>query len=155
MNVKDIMVGEVITVEADSTVKDAVKLMNKHEIGCLIVEEEEKVVGIVTERDFLKRIIEDSRDPEKTKISEIMTNPLIVGSVNMKIEDAIKNMFTYKIKKLPVVENGHLVGLVTLTDIARIAGVESLIIKVIRGLRKSGYLPPPKRMTKIFDYYIT
>jgi len=155
MNVKDIMVEEVITVEAESTVKDAVKLMNKHEIGCLIVEEEEKVVGIVTERDFLRRIIENSRDPEKTKISEIMSNPLIVGSVDMKLEDAIKHMFTYKIKKLPIVENGHLVGLVTLTDIARIAGVESLIIKIVKDLRKDGWLPPPRRMMKIFDYYIT
>ena len=155
MNVKDIMVEEVITVEVDSSVKDAVKLMNKHEIGCLIVEEGEKVVGIVTERDFLKRIIEDSKDPEKTKISEIMSNPLIVGSVDMKIEDVIKQMFTWKIKKLPIVENGHLVGLVTLTDIARIAGVESLIIKIVKDLRKDGLFPPPKRMMKIFDYYIT
>jgi len=155
MDIKDIMVEEVITVDANSTVKDAVKLMNKHAIGCLIVEEEEKVVGIVTERDFLKRVIEDSRDPEKTKVSEIMSNPLIVGSVDMKLEDTIKHMFTYKIKKLPIVENGHLVGLVTLTDIARIAGVESLIIKIVKDLRKNGWLPPPKRMMKIFDFYIT
>jgi len=155
MDIKDIMVEEVITVDANSTVKDAVKLMNKHEIGCLIVEEEEKVIGIVTERDFLKRVIEDSKDPEKTKVSEIMSNPLIVGSVEMKLEDVIKQMFTWKIKKLPIVENGRLVGLVTLTDIARIAGVESLIIKIVKDLRKNGLLPPPKQMMKIFDYYIT
>ena len=93
MDVKEIMVEKVISIRADATVKEAVKLMNEYEIGCLIVAKKGEAVGIVTERDVLKRVISRSKDPEVTKVSEIMSKPLIVGGPDMYIEDAARVMF--------------------------------------------------------------
>jgi CBS domain-containing protein len=153
LDVKEIMVKDVISIHADATIKEAVELMNKNEIGCLIVAKKGEVVGIVTERDVLKRVISESRDPEATKVSEIMSKPLIVGGPDMYVEDAAKLMFKRNIKKLPVMKNGRLVGLVTLSDIARVANVEPQIVKVVEELRKTGWLPP-RRMKKVVDFYI-
>jgi CBS domain-containing protein len=72
------MVQEIIKVRVDATVKEAVEIINKHEIGCLIVTKNGETIGIMTERDVLKRIIPKSKNPEKTKVSEVMSTPLIV-----------------------------------------------------------------------------
>ncbi len=140
-------------VRIDATVKEAVEIINKHEIGCLIVTKNGKTIGIMTERDILKRIIPKSKNPEKTKVSEIMSTPLIVGGPDMYIEDAARLMFKKDIKKLPIMEDGKLVGLLTFSDIARIVHTQPLA-KVIRELNKKGWLPP-KRMKQVIDLYIT
>jgi len=151
--VKEVMVQEVIKVRADATVKEAVEIMNRYEIGCLIITKNGEAMGIMTERDVLKRIIPKSKNPEKTKVSEIMSAPLIVGGPDMFVEDAAMLMFRKNIKKLPIMEKGKLVGLLTLSDIARIVHIQSLV-KGIRELSKKGWLPP-KRMRKVIDIYIT
>jgi len=115
--VKDFMVRDVVTVGAGATVWEAVGLMNKHEIGCLVVMKRAKPIGIVTERDMLKRVLAGLKDPEKVKVREIMSKPLVAVKPQMDIEDAAGTMLGRRIKKLPVVENGCLVGLVTLTDL--------------------------------------
>ncbi|MCJ7719506.1 CBS domain-containing protein, partial [Candidatus Bathyarchaeota archaeon] len=76
LKVRDVMVREVITVEEDSTVKEAVDIMNEFQIGSLIVLERGKATGIVTERDFLRRVIAGAKDVVNTKVKEIMTTPL-------------------------------------------------------------------------------
>lgn len=153
MDVKEIMVEKVVSIRADATVKEAVKLMNEHEIGCLIVAKKGEAVGIITERDVLKRVVSQSKDPELTKVSEIMSKPLIVGGPDMYVEDAARLMFKRNIKKLPIRKNGQLVGLVTLSDIARVTHIEPQIAKVIEELRKKGWLPS-KKMKKVVDFYI-
>ena len=149
LNVEDVMVEEVVTVETEATVQEAVDLMNKHEIGCLVVVLKGKPVGIITERDLLKRVLAQSRDPEKIKVPEIMSAPLIVGKPEMKIENAVKLMFKSKIKKLPVVQKGRLVGLVTLTDLTRF---QPHMIKILKKLSITEL--PPKRLKKVVDYYV-
>ena len=149
LNVEDVMVDEVVTVGSDATVQEAVDIMNKYEIGCLIVVLEEKPVGIITERDMLKRVLAKSRDPEKIKVSEIMSVPLIVGKPGMEIEDAVKLMFKSKIKKLPVVQQGQLIGLVTLTDLTRF---QPHMIKILKKLSVTELTP--KRLRKVVDYYV-
>jgi CBS domain-containing protein len=119
LKLEDVMVEDVITVEEGATAKEVAELMNKHEIGCLIVMKMGKPAGIVTERDLVKRILLESKDPEKTKISEIMSKPLIVGKPQMELEQTVRLMVEQKIKKLPVTQDGKLVGLITLTDILR------------------------------------
>jgi len=149
LKVDDVMVEDIVTVDSDATVMEAVELMNKHEIGCLIVTRKEKAVGIVTERDFLKRVLAESRDPKKTKVRQIMSKPLIFGEPDMDIEDAARLMFRKKIKKLPVVENGRLLGLVTLTDLARF---QPQIMKLLKKIANRELAP--RRMKKVFDYYV-
>jgi len=149
LKVEDIMVEDVVIVDSDASVMQAVKLMNKNEIGCLIVIRRGKAVGIVTERDLLKRIIAKLRDPQKTKVRQIMTKPLIVVDPNMDLEDATKLMFASKIKKLPVIEDRRLVGLVSLTDIAKF---QPQMMKILKKL--SAQYTPPKRLQKVLGYYV-
>ncbi|RLI41277.1 hypothetical protein DRO69_11780 [Candidatus Bathyarchaeota archaeon] len=151
LKVEDIMVENVVTVDADEAVTKAVELMNKHEIGCLIVTKHRKPIGIVTERDLLKRVLARSRKPEKLKVWQIMSAPLIFGDVNMDVEDTIKFMLKMKIKKLPIVKRGKLLGLITLTDLVRFQPQMVSILKKLSALQ----LPsPPKRLQKVIDYYV-
>lgn len=141
-----VMVKEIVTVEDSSTVKAAVELMNKHEIGCLVVVNHKKPVGIVTERDMLRRVIYESKKPERTRIISIMSKPLISITSGMSTGEAAKLMFEQRIKKLPVVEDGRLVGLVTLTDLMR----SHEVLSFLNGFSTNG---APKRMKKIVDLY--
>ncbi|MCZ2856143.1 MAG: CBS domain-containing protein [Candidatus Bathyarchaeota archaeon] len=142
------MIKDVIAVDAVSTVKEAVEIMNKHEIGCLVVIERNKLVGILTERDILKRVLAATKNPEKTKVGEIMTTRVLTVSPTTDLEEAAKLMFENNVKKLPVVSEGKLVGLVTLTDLARFQP------EIIRLLRRLIGENTPKRMKKVLDYYI-
>ena len=153
MDVEEVMVGEVISIRPGATIKDAVDLMNHHDIGCLVVADEGGVEGIITERDVLRRVISESRRPERTKVSDVMSKPLIVGGPTMYVEDAAKLMFKKGIKKLPILKNGGVIGIVTLSDIARIVSVEPQVAKVVEELKKSGWLPS-RRMKRIVDFYI-
>jgi CBS domain-containing protein len=149
LKVEDVMVEDVVTVEEDITVKKAVAIMNKYEIGCLIVTKRSKPVGIITERDMLTRVLAESRASEKTKVAEVMSRPLIVADPNMELEEAAKLMFKMKVKKLPILSEGRLVGLVTLTDLARFQPQIMKILKKMQALDEA-----PKRMKKVADYYI-
>ena len=144
--IKDIMVGEVITIEANVTVRKAVRLMNNREIGCLIVLQDGKPAGIVTERDMMKRVLVASRDPRAVEVGEIMSKPLFFTEPEKEVEDAIKLMFKHKIKKLPVVEKGRLAGLVTLTDLIRSP-------EVTKWLESFPLKKTPSRMKKVIDVY--
>lgn len=154
MSVKDIMTEEVITVEPDARVRDAVELMDKNEIGCLVVAREGKPVGIITERDVLKKIVCQSKNPEQVRVSEIMSKPLLFGKVDMDLPEAARLLLKRNVKKLPIVDGEKLVGLITLTDIVRVDHVEPELIKIIKQLRKNGWVPP-KRMKKTIGLYIT
>ena len=149
LKVEDVMIKDVITVDASLTVKEAAQIMNKFEIGCLLALKDGKAIGILTERDLLKRVVAESRDAKKTKVTEVMSAPLIVVEPDMELEDAAKLMFEMKIKKLPVVDGKRLVGLITLTDIARF---QPQIMKILKQLSKRQAVP--KRMKKVMDSYI-
>lgn len=126
------MVEEIIYVPEKATVREAAKLMTKHEIGCLVVVNRGKPIGIVTETDMVKRVILKLSNPEKTKVDEIMSQPLVVGNPQMNVDEARKMMNRQRIKKLPIVENGNLVGLVTTTDMIRSPEVLKMMIKSVK-----------------------
>jgi CBS domain-containing protein len=149
LKVRDVMVREVITVDESSSVKEAVDIMNEFQIGSLIVLEKGKAKGIVTERDFLRRVIAEAKDVLNTKVKEIMTTPLVVVESGMDLEEAVNMMFQNKIKKLAVVDANKLVGIVTLTDIARFQP------QMIRMLKQfAAKQATPKSMQKVINYYI-
>ena len=149
LKVRDVMVREVITVDENSTVKEAVDIMNEFQIGSLIVLEKGKAIGIVTERDFLRRVIGEGKDAKNTRVGEIMTTPLVVVEPSADLEEAVKLMFQRKIKKLAVVDAKKLVGIVTLTDIARF---QPQMIKMLKQLTTKQ--AAPKSMQKVIDFYI-
>ena len=140
------MVKEVVTVETNATVRKAVRLMNNREIGCLVVVKEGKPAGIVTERDMLKRVLVAGRDPRAVEVGEIMSKPLFSMKPGKRIEEAVKLMFRHKIKKLPVIENGCLVGLVTLTDLLG-------SLEMTKWFEELPLKKTPRRMKKVIDSY--
>lgn len=148
MKIKDVMVKEVITVDVNSTIKEAADIMNKFEIGCLIATKDGKAVGILTERDLLKRIVSPAKSPRRMKVAAVMSKPIIVVEPEMDLEEAARLMFKMRIKKLPVVERGQLKGLVTLTDLARF---QPQMIQILKKLSKK---VASKRMQKVVDYYV-
>lgn len=149
MSVGDVMVTDVVTVEPDVNVRRAVRAMNDFEIGCLVVVEAGRVVGILTERDVLKRVVDEGRKPEETSVREVMSKPPITISPDADLETAIELMFKHKIKKLPVVENGKLVGLVTFTDLVR---AQPALIQAVK--RFMEILEVPKSLSKVIRYYV-
>lgn len=148
--IKDVMITEVITVDVNTNLRKAVERMNSHEIGCLIVLEKGSYVGILTERDVLKRIVAEARNPEKTVVGDVMSKPLVVVNPESSLEEAVNLMIEKRIKKLPVIENRKLVGLVTMTEIAR---VHPEMVKYIQTLAAKYDLP--KRMEKVIRYYVS
>ena len=119
LKVEDVMVKDIITIDASASALEAAETMNKYDIGCLIVVEVRKPIGIVTERDMLKRVLLQHRNPRKTSVNNIMSRPLIVSTPKTEIRDAVRVMNERRIKKLPVIEDGNLLGLVSLTDVVR------------------------------------
>ncbi len=149
LKVEDVMVKEVITIDENSTIKESAEVMNKFEIGCLIAVRRGKAMGIITERDLLKRVIADARDAAKTKVKDIMSSPLVVVEPSTDLEEAVKLMFQMKIKKLPVVDGKRLIGLISLTDIARF---QPQMMKILKQLATKQ--AAPKSMKKVIDYYV-
>jgi len=155
LKIRDVMVKEVITANVDFTVKYAVEIMSRCGIGCLLVTDGEKAVGIVTERDILSRVVAKEKNTGKTFVGEIISTQMIVIGPEASLEDAVKLMFRHRIKKLPVVEErfggARLVGLVTLTDITR---VQPKLLKTLRELFAELGEAPPRSMKKVIKYYI-
>jgi len=116
--VKEVMVKDVITIDHNKTVLDACDIYKEYKIGCLVVTDKESCIGIVTERDLIERTICLHRDPEKTKVDEIMSSDIKTVHALETLEKTIEIMEENKIKKLPVVQNNEIVGIITVTDIS-------------------------------------
>jgi CBS domain-containing protein len=106
----------VITVKPDFILKKAAEIMSNYHIGSLVVLESNKLVGILTERNILVAVAE-GRNPELTTVEEVMTRKVITIEPSKTIEDAVALMKEHSIKKLPVVDNDKLVGIITASDI--------------------------------------
>ncbi len=128
MHIKEVMTKKVITIEKEKTVLDACKKYSRNLIGCLVVVENDRPVGIVTERDMIQRVIVKKRDPEKTKVKDIMSTNLIMIPPNATVEYDATTLMKYKIKKLPIVDNNKMVGIATVTDIAALVQDLSKIV---------------------------
>ena len=117
--VRDVMSKNVKTVRPNSTINEVVRKMNKFEIGSIIVADSEKPVGIITERDILRRVLEVTVAAEAMKAKEIMSSPILTIDSQATTEEAATLMNSKRIKKIPVLEDGKLIGIVTSTDIVR------------------------------------
>jgi CBS domain-containing protein len=149
LTAEDIMVKEVITIDENASVKEAADIMNQNEIGSIIATKEGKAIGILTERDLLKRIVAEGKNAEKVKVKDIMSTPLTAIMPTMYLEDAVRLMFEKKIKKLPVVDQNGLVGLLSLTDIARRQPGITKLLQTLSALQDT-----PKSIKKVLNCYI-
>ena len=116
--VYEVMTPEVVTITPDQTIEAAARIMVNHGISSVVVYEEGKPLGILTEKDIISRIVAVGQDPRKVTVAEIMTPDIVACPPDTLIEDACRTMQRNKIKKLAVVDQGSLKGIVSLTDIA-------------------------------------
>ncbi len=117
--VRDVMAKNVKTVKTDDTVHAAVQKMIKFDIGSVIVTAGGRPVGIITETNILRRIVGPRMDPSTVWAKDIMTSPLITIGPNSDLAEAAKIMAKNNINRLPVMDGGKLVGLLSSTDIVK------------------------------------
>ena len=117
-SVKDLMTKNVVTIDLFKTVFDAAVLMSEKEIACLVIIDDKTPIGIVTERDFVRKVV-SKKTPLDAKISEIMSKPLITVDPDSSLRDAARLMINNKIRRLPVVKENKLVGILVASDFAR------------------------------------
>lgn len=122
--VKDIMKKTVISVDSSMTVKDAAKMMKDAGVGCVVVMEKNLAVGIVTERDFVRKVIAQEK-PSSIVVKEIMSSPLIVINPDETVWELAELMKQRRIHKVPVTEGERLVGIATSTDLTKLCSIGS------------------------------
>jgi CBS domain-containing protein len=150
LTLKDVMSKRVVTVAETKTVREAARLMNRHEIGSLVVTARARIIGIVTERDILQ-VVAKGKNTEKTRVLQVMSRPVIVGEEGHDLPSAIKVMVLHRIKKLPVVRGKKLVGIVTLTDFARVGPiVQEMMLKALEDVGTKDRKEATKMFKKFF-----
>jgi len=136
--VRDVMSKDVRVVRPDTSVKEVVATMNKFDIGSIVVVQGDRPVGIITERDILRRLVEPCLAPETLTARQIMTSPVLTISETANIEETAKLMARKRVKKLPVINNGKLVGMITYTDIvAKVPTLLSILEELVRPHHRS------------------
>jgi len=110
--------GDVLEISVDTSVLEAVQEMVDHNVGSLLVTDGGEVVGIVTERDYLRRVTLQGRT-EEAPVSEIMSAPLVVATRETTIDECMALMTDRRIRHVPVVEDGTVVGLVSIGDLVK------------------------------------
>lgn len=120
MKVKEIMTKDLATLTEEGTVEDAADIMKEYDIGAVPICTEQRIIGIVTDRDIAVRSIADGKDCKKIKAREIMTSNPVLGTPEMDVSEAATIMSKKQIRRLPVVEKNTnvLVGIISLGDIA-------------------------------------
>lgn len=126
MKIKDCMCNNVKWVSPNTNVCDCAKVMSDNKIGCVpVCDESNQVVGIVTDRDVLLRTIACDKDCKNTPVSEIMTTNVCVCEANSEIEEAESLMSKNAIRRLPVIENNKIVGILTLGNLFQNKNINS------------------------------
>ena len=111
---------EVYSVSPDTMVYDALKLMAEKEIGALVVLDKKKMVGILSERDYARKIILKGKSSKNTPVREIMTSNVIYTSPDKKVKKCLSLMTKHRFRHIPVVEKERLVGILSIEDIKRV-----------------------------------
>jgi CBS domain-containing protein len=109
--------AEVWSMASTATVREALQVMSEQDIGVVVVVDNTQVTGIFSERDFARRIAFDEHFSLDTPVSELMTSPVIAVGPDQFMDECMAIMTEKRIRHLPVVENGHLVGMISLRDL--------------------------------------
>ena len=123
-SIRDLMTASPATCEPSATVADAAKIMANEDVGPVPVVQEGRVVGIVTDRDLVVRVLAEGRDPNSTTIGEIASSDLVTVRPDSELNEALQLMAQNQVRRLPVVEGDQLVGIVAQADVARAAEEE-------------------------------
>jgi CBS domain-containing protein len=138
LRVKDLMAKDLIMVDSSRTVRETAITMDRSGHGCLLVTSMGKIVGIVTERDLVRRALTRSGAMGRIKVKSIMSSPLIAVDPMASVEEAAKLMAHHKVRRLPVVGTNGLTGLITVSDIAKYMSERSLNSPIFHAIARSG-----------------
>lgn len=120
MKVQEIMSKNVVYLKPEESVADAASVLARHHIGMLpVCSSDGKICGIVTDRDIVLRCIACESSPAETSLREIMTRGIVSVSPDADVREAIQNMSSQQVRRLPVVEANQVVGILSLSDLAR------------------------------------
>lgn len=114
--VRKIMLADVLTLKKEAKVEEAAKLLALQGSGCVVIAEDKKPIGIITELDIVRNVVSKGKSL-KEHVSSIMTSPVTLMEPDMKLDEALKILDTKKFRRYPVIDKGQLVGLVTKRDI--------------------------------------
>lgn len=118
-HIRDVMTANPTTCGRQDSVADAAKVMAKEDVGPVPIVEGDRLVGLVTDRDIVLRVVAEGRDPRQTTLGEIASTDLVTVSPDEDLDHALKLLAQHQVRRLPVVEDDRLVGLVAQADVAR------------------------------------
>ena len=134
--VRDIMEKNVITIEQDKSALDAAHLISEKDISFLVVVKDGTPTGIVSERDFVRKVVANDKQASKIPLSEIMSYKFRWVEPSTTIEEAVQKMLNNNIRRLIILENNKLVGVITQTDLASFLRSKLLIDGTVKNLEK-------------------
>jgi len=132
--VRDIMQKNVITIQEDKSALDAAKLISEKDISFLVIVKDDKPIGVITERDFVRKIASQDKQASLTPLSEIMSYKFRWVKPSTEIEDAVQKMLNHNIRRLIVLEDEKLVGVITQTDLADFLRSKLLIEGTVKNI---------------------
>jgi len=119
MKLREIMTKDVSAVSPQDPIVEAAKIMQQRNVGCIpVCDNNQQVTGVLTDRDIVIRVVSEGRDPKQLDVSKIMSTGITFGNQEMDAEEAANIMAEHQIRRLPVVEGGKLVGIVSIGDLA-------------------------------------
>ena len=125
MKISDIMTANVISISKDESVAAAARLLRRYNVGALpVTDRDMRLRGIVTDRDIATRCVAADADPKTTKVGEIMSRGIITASPGDTVGSAVRSMSSDQVRRLPLIDDGRVVGMVTLCDMARARSCE-------------------------------
>jgi CBS domain-containing protein len=119
-SINEVMTRDVSACEPNATVAEAAKVMAHEDVGPVPIVEDGRLIGIVTDRDIVVRVVAEGRDPNATTVNEIASTELVTVSPDDDLDEALNLLAEHQVRRLPVVEGDRLVGIVAQADIARL-----------------------------------
>jgi CBS domain-containing protein len=120
MKAYEIMTKNVLSVEENTSVKEAVAIMAKRNVGALIVQTPKPTFGIFTQGDLLARVVAEGKDPEKTKVRDVMTESVQCAQIEDSVDDLTRIMYEENVRYLPVMDGRKLTGIISTTDLFKV-----------------------------------
>jgi CBS domain-containing protein len=120
MQVKDIMSKDIVNLNSEDSIERAAQLMRQFDVGAIpVCDNSKRLVGIITDRDITLNSVASGANASQQKVCDFMTSNPVTGSPDMDVHDAVRMMSRHQIRRLPIVENNNLVGIVSLGDISQ------------------------------------
>ena len=135
--IRDIMEKDVVTIEDDKTALDAARLISEKDVSFLVIMKNSIPVGVLSESDFVKRLAADDKKASEVIVSEIMSSNFRWVEPETEIEDAIQKMLNNNIRRLVILDNNKLAGVITQTDLTGFLRDKLLVDKTIKNIQKN------------------